>query len=131
MIATVTVLAVLIHHETVAAITHVPPTGTAGGSGSRGVHHPPPPSTPPHPHGHTAPTDAAAETAADDDGACSGTAMQHCTAADIDIEKPAPAHQPSTGRPRAVHHGAAGGRDVPGTTGRAPPDLSALSRLLL
>jgi hypothetical protein len=57
--------------------------------------------------------------------------MQHCAAAGVDSLKFMPPHQPSTGCAPAIHPGAAGGRDVPGTTGRAPPDLSVLSRLLL
>ncbi|AVV45951.1 hypothetical protein C6376_35865 [Streptomyces sp. P3] len=132
VIAMATVLAVLVHHETAAAITHVPPTGTADTSSFTGMHHAPPPTAPLHTNGHNVPpgTTPAPATAAEDDGACSSTAMQHCSAVGVDSLKLAPPHQPVTGWAPAFHRGAAAGRDVPGTTGRAPPD-SVLSRLLL
>ncbi len=127
----VTVLAVLVHHETAAAVTHVPPMEAPDTSSLAGMHHSPPSAVLPPANGHIEPPSAAASAAAHDDGACSGTAWQHCSAAGVDSVKLAPPHQPSTGWAPAFHSGAATGRDVPGTTGRAPPDLSVLSRLLL
>jgi hypothetical protein len=131
VIALVTVLAVLVHHETAAAITHGAPTEVPATSSLAGMHHLPPSAVLLHAYGHIEPPSAAASAVAHHDGACSGTAWQHCSAASVDSVKLAPPHQPSTGWAPALHPGAAAGRDVPGTTGRAPPDLSVLSRLLL
>jgi hypothetical protein len=126
VIALVAGLAVLLHHETAAAITHVPPA-----QASASMHHTATSAMAVHTGDHTAPAGVTAPTAAhEDDGACSGTAMQHCSAASVDSLKLMPPHQLAIGCPPAIHPGAAG-RDVPGTTGRAPPDLSVLSRLLL
>lgn len=67
----------------------------------------------------------------DDSGACSGPAMQHCSAGDVGTAKLAPP-------PAAAHVGRAdaspgvlSGHGLPGTSHRAPPDLSVLSRLLI
>ncbi|MGW5611607.1 hypothetical protein ACWEWI_37210 [Streptomyces sp. NPDC003753] len=127
VIALVAALAVLVHHETAAAITHVPPVQS-----SAGMHHTATPAMSIHPGGNAALFSVTAPAAVhNDDGACSSTVMQHCSAAGVDSLKLAPPHQMAPGCPAAVHPGAAPGRDVPGTTGRAPPDLSVLSRLLL
>ncbi|MEW2049301.1 hypothetical protein [Streptomyces sp. NPDC005476] len=127
VIALVAALAVLVHHETVSAITHVPPVRA-----SAGMHRTTAPAMSVHPSSHAALFGVTAPTAAhEDDGACSGTAMQHCSAAGVESLKLAPPHQLAPGPPAAVHPGAATGRDVPGSMGRAPPDLSVLSRLLL
>ena len=56
---------------------------------------------------------------------------QHCSAAGVDSVKLAPPHQSFAGCAPTLCARAAAGRLVPGTTGRAPPDLSVLSRLLL
>jgi hypothetical protein len=135
------VLAVLVHHETAATVTHVPPPGASAASGLAGMHHSPasalpppvthPPVTHPQPNGRTASPGVTTPAATDDRGACSGTAAQHCSAAGVDSVQLAPPHQSVLSRAPAVRPGAAVGRDVPGTTGRAPPDLSVLSRLLL
>jgi hypothetical protein len=132
VIALVATFAILVHHDTAAAITHVPPAGVSETSGMTGMRHAAALAMPAHTSGHAmAPGVTAPTTAHDDDGACSGTAMQHCSAAGVDGLKFAPPHQPSTGCAPALPTGAVAGRDVPGTTGRAPPDLSVLSRLLL
>ncbi|MFJ3305183.1 hypothetical protein ACIPSA_19075 [Streptomyces sp. NPDC086549] len=127
VIALTAALAVLVHHETAAAITHLPPVGAMAG-----MHDTATPTISVHTGGHAVPSAGTAPTAAHDDGgACSGTAMQHCSAAGVDNMKLVPPHQPSTGCAPALCAGAAVGRDIPGSTGRAPPDLSVLSRLLL
>jgi hypothetical protein len=140
VVALVAVLALLVHHETAATVTHVPPAAVAhvppaGAAGTGGMADPRPtavPATSVHPGGHAAPAGVTVPAAAhDDEGACSGTTAQHCSAAGVDgLKFPLP-HQPSPGGAAAVLPGAAAGRDVPGATGRAPPDLSVLSRLLL
>jgi hypothetical protein len=131
VIALVAALAVLVHHETAAAVTHVPSARVSGTSSMAGMHHKAPPAMPVHMSGHAMPSAVTAPAAVHDGGACSGTAMQHCSAAGVDSMKLVPPHQPSTGCAPAISPSAAAGRDVPGTTGRAPPDLSVLSRLLL
>jgi hypothetical protein len=146
VITLVAVLAVLVHHETAATVTHVPPPGASAASGLAGMHHSPasalppsvmppsampPPVMHPQPNGRTASPGVTTPAATDDRGACSGTAAQHCSAAGVDSVQLAPPHQSVLSRAPAVRPGAAVGRDVPGTTGRAPPDLSVLSRLLL
>ncbi|ALV33223.1 hypothetical protein [Streptomyces sp. CdTB01] len=131
VIALVATFAVLVHHETAAAITHVPPTGTSETSGIAVMHHAAPLAMPGHTSGHAISPGVTAPAASDDAGVCSGMVMQHCSAAGVDSMKLPPPHLPSTGCAPCLGSGAAIGRVVPGTTGRAPPDLSALSRLLL
>ncbi|MHB9857535.1 hypothetical protein [Streptomyces sp. YIM S03343] len=72
-----------------------------------------------------------ANLAMDDHGcACSGPAMQHCAAGDVSTAKFTPP-------PAAVHVSRTdasfvlAGHGLPGTSHRAPPDLSLLSRLLI
>lgn len=125
-------LAVLVHHETAAAITHVPPARAPGTSSIAGMHHTDAPATPVHTSGRSMPSGVTdPPTAYEGDGACSGTVTQHCSAAGVDSMKLPPPHQPFTGCAPALPPAAAADRDVPGTTGRAPPDLSVLSRLLV
>ncbi|MFE1751906.1 hypothetical protein [Streptomyces anandii] len=132
VIALVAVLAVLVHHDTAAAVTHEPPAGSSGTSSMAGMDHAAPPGVFAHASGYAMPSRVHVPTAAhDDDGACSGTAMQHCSAAGVDGLKLAPPHQPCIGCAPVLPSRAVVGRDVPGTTSRAPPDLSVLSRLLL
>ncbi|GGS05261.1 hypothetical protein GCM10010269_50130 [Streptomyces humidus] len=133
VIALVAVLAVLVHHETAAMLTHVSPTGISGNSSMAGMHHTATPIAPAHASGHAAPPGLAAPAAIhDDDGACSGTAMQHCSAAGVDSLKLVPPHRPALEGAAVAHPGAAVGRDVPGASSRAPPDLPVLlSRFLL
>ncbi|PBC65767.1 hypothetical protein BKI49_00425 [Streptomyces sp. Tue6028] len=127
VIALTAVLAVLVHHETAAAVTHVPPAGAMAG-----MHHTSTTTVSVHAGGHAMPPGVTTPASAHDDGgACSGTAMQHCSAAVADGMKLVPPHQPSVDCAPALCAGAAVSRDIPGTTGRAPPDLSFLSRLLL
>ncbi|MGW6906684.1 hypothetical protein [Streptomyces sp. NPDC054940] len=65
------------------------------------------------------------------EGACSTMATQHCSAVGVDTVNLVP---PTALRPYYDKGAALGpviGREVPGTTTRAPPDLSVLSRFLL
>ncbi|MFF4548387.1 hypothetical protein [Streptomyces sp. NPDC001435] len=127
VIALLAALAVLVHHETAAALTHVPPAGAMAS-----MHHTATSAMSVHTSGHAGQSGVTVPTAGHDDGgACSGTAMQHCSAAGVDSMKLSPPHQPSIDCAPAPCAGAAVGRDIPGTTGRAPPDLSVLSRFLL
>lgn len=131
LVAVVAILAVLVHHETAAAITHVPPASASGSVSLAGMRHSTTATVPMHMDGRPTTPGATTPLASDDNGACSVTAMQHCSAAGIDTMKLAPPHQPFTGRAPGMHPGTAVGRAVAGTTGRAPPDLSVLSRFLL
>jgi hypothetical protein len=131
VIALMATLAVLVHHETAAAIAHVPPPGNTETISIAGMHHEALLAMPIHVSGHAMAPGVTAPAASDESGTCSGTVMQHCSAASVDTMKLAPPHQSSTGCAPCLGSETAVGRDVPGTTGRAPPDLSALSRLLL
>ncbi|MGW3497959.1 hypothetical protein [Streptomyces sp. NPDC001020] len=131
VIALVVVLAVLVHHETVAPMTHVPSSRTVEAVGMTGMDHG---SVPPARSHSAAPAplaNAAAPVSLGSDGACTGAGMQHCSAAGVDTVKLVPPSEPAVNHALAVPSRAAAGRDVPGTVGRAPPDLSLLSRLLL
>ncbi|MFF7645854.1 hypothetical protein [Streptomyces canus] len=130
-IALVAVLAVLVHHETATPVTHVPPARASGTSSLAGMDHSPASVVSVAASGHAESLGITAPIASHDHGACSGTTMEGCSAAGVDSVKLAPPHHPATGCAPALSPHSAAGRDVPGTTGRAPPDLSALSRLLL
>ncbi|MFF4505098.1 hypothetical protein [Streptomyces sp. NPDC001401] len=132
VIALLAALAVLVHHETAAALTtHVPAARAAEAGSVAGMHHSAVPAMPRPPSGDTVRPGVAAPTASEGNGACSVTVAQHCSAAGVDTVKLAPPHQPSLGCAPALRPGSAIGRDVLGTTGRSPPDLSVLSRFLL
>ncbi|MEV8056611.1 hypothetical protein AB0P37_08795 [Streptomyces antimycoticus] len=126
--------AVLLHHETNAAVSpsvratdmsgmahrvHAPPAAMSGHGGMAA-----------HQGGHDDTARASAPVAHGDDGPCSGMGVQHCSAAGIDVVTHLPPSEPWVGREGDVHAIPAG-RPVPGTVSRAPPDLSVLSRLLL
>lgn len=127
----VAVLAVLVHHETVGAMAHVPAAAASRTGRPTGPHHSAVSPVSPGTRAHAAVSGATAPIASDAGGACSGTAVQHCSAAGVDTVKLAPPHRPFTGWAAGLPPGAAADRDVPGTTDRAPPDLSVLSRLLI
>ncbi|SFG75062.1 hypothetical protein [Streptomyces mirabilis] len=131
VIALMATLAVLVHHETPAVIAHVLPPGKTETISIAGMYHEAPHPMPVQMSGHAVAPGVTAPTASDESGTCSGTVMQHCSAASVDTMKLAPPHQLSTGCVPCLGSETAIGRDVPGTTGRAPPDLSVLSRLLL
>ncbi|MDR3081553.1 MAG: hypothetical protein LBV60_11615 [Streptomyces sp.] len=137
VIALVAVLAVLVHHETAAPAPHVPPSrtleavGMAGMTGMAAMDHGSVPPAQTRSAAHALPSRSAAPVAAGIDGACTGMAMQHCSAAGVDTVKPVPPAESTVGHTPAAPSRAAAGRDIPGTVGRAPPDLSLLSRLLL
>jgi hypothetical protein len=128
VIALVAALAVLVHHETAAAMT---PAAASETGSHAGMHHAAAPTTPVEPSGLAMMSGTTAPPAPDAGGTCSGTAMQHCSAAGVDTMKLAPPHRPFTGCAPGIRAGHAVGRDVPGAADRAPPDLSVLSRLLL
>jgi hypothetical protein len=135
VIALMAALAVLVHHETAVAIAPVSPTVASDTSSLAGMLHAAAMTHSVHTNGHAtspgAPTTTTTTTTTDDHGACSGTVIQHCSAAGVDSVKFVPPHHLSISCAPALPSRAAVGRDVPGTTGRAPPDLSVLSRLLL
>ncbi|MEV5987157.1 hypothetical protein AB0L85_19370 [Streptomyces sp. NPDC052051] len=119
----VAVLAVLVHHELVAPMVHVPAARTvaaAPASDMTGMD-----------HGSVPLIGASDSVAMDLDGACTGVGTHHCTAAGVDTVKTVPPTEVAVGDAPPVPSHAVAGRDVPGTVGRAPPDLSLLSRLLL
>ncbi|WP_435613308.1 hypothetical protein [Streptomyces sp. bgisy159] len=153
VVAVLAVLAVLVHHETSAPVSHAAPASAPHrASGPSTPHHPSGPSTPhrasgpsgPSAHvspapGASAPSQVTATATAvapvpvaiGDGGPCSGSAGQHCSAAGVDTVKILPPAGAIAGRAPARAGRLAGGPGMPGTVGRAPPDLSVLSRLLL
>lgn len=138
VIALTAALAVLVHHETPGAITSAPPTMASDTSSLAGMHHAAAMTRLVGTNGNvtspgatTSGVTTTTTTTTNDHGACSGTVMQHCSAAGVDSVQLVPPHHPSLRWAPALPSGAAARRDVPGTTGRAPPDLSVLSRLLL
>ncbi|MGC9539034.1 DUF6153 family protein [Streptomyces sp. UG1] len=118
VIALLAAVAVLMHHETTAV-----PTGSHPSSAAH--------ATVPEramPGSLAAPPAAPAKSSADDP-ACSGTAMQHCTAASLEAVKlPMPVRAFATDN-LAAPGAAATGAKAAGTVERAPPDLSVLSQL--
>ncbi|MFE9882887.1 hypothetical protein [Streptomyces sp. NPDC005784] len=127
VIALLAALVLLVHHETADVITHVP-----SAQATAGMHHSAALAITVHTSTHATPSVVTAPTVArDDDRTCCGTATQHCSAAGVDGLKFGPPHQPSVGSTPALPAGATASRNVPGTTSRAPPDLSVLSRFLL
>ncbi|MFJ9011618.1 hypothetical protein [Streptomyces canus] len=133
VVALLAALAVLVHHDTMSPATPNPALSATS-------------TMPGMDHGSAAMTDMTEATASaghdaafqvtgmvmgDDGGACSGMAMQHCSAGDIGTAKFAP--------PPAVTHvdrdeatyGVPAGHGPRGEPDRAPPDLSVLSRLLI
>ncbi|MEU9155775.1 hypothetical protein AB0D59_35810 [Streptomyces sp. NPDC048417] len=131
VITLVATFAVLVHHETAAPMTHIPPSHAAEAADMAGMSHGPAPSTQVRSDTHTAPPGTATPVVLGDDGFCSGMAMQHCSTAGVDTVKLVPPAEPAVGHTPAALSRAGAGRHGPGTTGRAPPDLTLLSRLLL
>ncbi|WP_324788413.1 hypothetical protein [Streptomyces sp. H51] len=127
VVALLAALAVLVHHDTAATTTHVP-----SGRAAAPMHHAAAPAGSVPVSGHPTPAGGTVRAAVQDDaGACSGTAIQHCSAAGVDSVKLVPPDRPAPDCAPARRPGAAALRDVPGTVGRAPPDLRFLSRFLL
>lgn len=132
VVALVAVLAVLVHHEATTPVSHVPTAGAmrtmrAGTAHDRLA----PPSA--HLPGHAPAPRAGASVAFGDDGACSGMTGPHCSTASVETLKPTPPAAACVGYTTmsSAHTPCPAGRAVPGTVGRAPPDLSLLSRLLV
>ncbi|MDN3021404.1 DUF6153 family protein [Streptomyces sp. S.PB5] len=130
VVALFAALAVLVHHET-AMITppaqHTAPHTARSAHSVHSGHATPGTATTPaaaaqgstarpaHPHGIA-------------DGTCADPGMQHCTTASVDTVKLVPPPQNLLAQ-AANPHRAGPVRSPAGTVGRAPPDLSVLSRL--
>lgn len=123
VVAVLAALAVLAHHELSATPTtgHVmamPAGDTASVAGHR--------------HGRTvgqAALNGVPQVGGVDRAACSGTAMQHCSAAGLEALKlRAPLEAPVLWSP-AEAEAVVGVPEATGTVERAPPDLSVLSQL--
>ncbi|QOV33861.1 hypothetical protein IM697_27165 [Streptomyces ferrugineus] len=118
VIALLTAIAVLMHHETT-AVPAGSPSSSAAHAAMPGMVTPAGPAAP-----SAIPTKSSA-----DDPACSGTAMQHCSAAGLEVVKlPVPLRTFAPGS-LAAPGAAATGPKAAGTVERAPPDLSVLSQL--
>ncbi|MGY0055643.1 hypothetical protein ACWY4P_03620 [Streptomyces sp. LZ34] len=127
VIALFAVFVVLVHHETAAVASS--PVHTAAMSGMPGMDHASAMTVSMDAMDHDSAVRTVAPVAGDT-GPCSGVAMQHCSAAGVDVVKIAPPAELHAGRDTDTYDTPAG-RAVPGTVSRAPPDLSVLSRLLL
>ncbi|MEU3518348.1 hypothetical protein ABZ770_24235 [Streptomyces sp. NPDC006654] len=127
VVALLAALAVLVHHDTMSAVMPAHSMSAMAGMDHTSAAMIPTATSAAH---ATAPK--AANTAMGDDGdACSGPGMQHCSAGDVGTAKLLPPPAAVT----IVRSDALGGmparRDPTGTSHRAPPDLSVLSRLLI
>ncbi|MFJ9118839.1 hypothetical protein ACIRJO_25170 [Streptomyces sp. NPDC102394] len=129
VVALLAALAVLVHHDTTSMAMPARAMSAMAGMG--------------HDTGHagmtatpTSTVDATALRTVDipmdrDDGACSGSAMQHCSAGDIGTAKLVPPADAVTVGRSHLPPAAFAGHRWPGRSHRAPPDLSLLSRLLI
>ncbi|MER6123939.1 hypothetical protein ABT173_15030 [Streptomyces sp. NPDC001795] len=127
VVALLAALAVLIHHDT----TSAPAPAMSAMADMDHTSAAMPMTTTAASAGHGTAFQAANMAMDDHSGACSGPAMQHCSAGDVGTTKLAP--PPATahvGRSDASY-GVLAGRGLPGASHRAPPDLSVLSRLLI
>ncbi|MEU0219652.1 DUF6153 family protein [Streptomyces sp. NPDC006265] len=134
VIALLAALAVLIHHETAAASkappqhathsTHIwhamPGMASSPAAAVRQVSD--------FTHADSAGALAPAH-GADGGSTCAVAGMQHCTSGNVEVTKQLPAPPPGTAGQTADPYQAQPGPRPAGTVGRAPPDLSVLSRL--
>ncbi|MEU9242338.1 hypothetical protein [Streptomyces sp. NPDC048385] len=116
--------AVLVHHDTMSAVMPAHSMSAMAGTSAAMT-----PTAASAAHGATL---KAADTAmGDDGGACSGPGMQHCSAGDVGTAKLLPPPAAVTIVRSDAFRGTPARRDPTGTSHRAPPDLSVLSRLLI
>ncbi|MEW1772018.1 hypothetical protein [Streptomyces sp. NPDC086777] len=127
VVALLAALAVLVHHDTAYAATPAHSmSATAGTDHTRAAVT----STAVSAARGTVLT--AGHTAMDDEGgACWGATMQHCSAGDVSTAKLLPPPAAGTAVRSDAFRSVSAPRDPAGTSYRAPPDLSVLSRLLL
>ncbi|MFG2955028.1 hypothetical protein ACGF5O_15000 [Streptomyces sp. NPDC048291] len=130
VVALLAALAVLVHHDV--AVSATPATAM---SAMPAMDHTATtaPATAPTGPGEAARVEAAAPAMDHDDGgACSGSAMQHCSSGDVSTPQllAPPSALPRTVRSSSVRSVLAG-HGPSGISHRAPPDLSLLSRLLI
>ena len=117
VIALLAALAVLIHHESAGVATE-PASAPAAHVMTYGM---------PMSGGHAAPVRATTISA--EGAACEGMAMQHCSAASLDVVKLLPPARSPAPQDSAAHEAVTAGTKAAGTVCRAPPDLSVLSQL--
>ncbi len=143
VIALLAALAVLIHHESAAvavgpvssSAAHIMTPGMVPGMAMSGGRAAPSQATTGHGHGSAAAQDAERAPAAGpamisaEGPACDGMHMPHCSAASLEVVKLAPPAPTPVFQDPAAQEAAASGAKAAGTVGRAPPDLSVLSRL--
>ncbi|OIK06137.1 hypothetical protein [Streptomyces monashensis] len=127
VVALLAALAVLIHHDSVGAVTP-----TTAMSAMPGTDHTASVRTTARTGHHEAARTAAPAMDHDGGGACSGPAMQHCSSGDVGTPR---LLAPPSALAHTVHGSATPGfphgRSPSGVAYRAPPDLSVLSRLLI
>ncbi|MFC8094846.1 hypothetical protein [Streptomyces sp. NPDC057301] len=138
VIALLAALAVLIHHETVAAAIG-PTSSSAAHAMTPGMvmadsHPTPATNMSAHAHGSTAaqgaePTAAVPAMNRADGLACSGMAMQHCSTASFEVVNLAPPAQTPVPWGLTATGAVTAGPKSAGNVDRAPPDLSVLSQL--
>jgi hypothetical protein len=129
VVALLAALAVLVHHDTVGAVT--PTTAMSAMSGTDHAVSASVRTTARTGH-HEAARAAVPAMDHDGGGACSGPATQHCSSGDVGTPR-------LLAPPSALTHTVQGpsvpgvphGRSRSGVSHRAPPDLSVLSRLLI
>ncbi|MBW8795383.1 MAG: hypothetical protein JF597_17820 [Streptomyces sp.] len=127
VVALLAALAVLVHHDTMSVVMPVHST-----SAMAGMDHTSAAMTPTAaPAAHGTALKVANTAMGDDGGACPGPGMQHCSAGDVGTAKLLPSPAAVTIVRSDALRGMPARRDPTGTSHRAPPDLSVLSRLLI
>ncbi|MFF4759197.1 hypothetical protein [Streptomyces sp. NPDC001292] len=129
VVALLAALAVLIHHDTTSGA--MPARAMSAMTGVDHTAAALPMTTADVSAGHDTALQAANTAMDDDSGACSGSAMQHCSAGDVATAKPAPPPAVAGVDRSDASHGVFARQGPTGTPHRAPPDLSVLSRLLI
>ncbi|MBN0043061.1 hypothetical protein JS756_02815 [Streptomyces actuosus] len=128
VVALLMALAVLVHHDATSPVVSARAVGSMAGSDHTSATAIPTAASTGH---DTAPRPAGTVMDAPG-GDCAGTAMQHCSTADVSTAQSVP--PPAASTPAARSDAVPGGpalHGLPRTSHRAPPDLSVLSRLLI
>ncbi|MFF3582401.1 hypothetical protein [Streptomyces mirabilis] len=112
-------------------MTHVPPSPAAGATDTTGTNNSPAPAVQPRHDAQAERSGTPTQMAVDNQSFCSGMATQGCSAAGVGTVELVPPAKPAVDHVPLAPARAVAGRDVPGATVRAPPDLTLLSRLLL
>ncbi|MFG2935913.1 hypothetical protein [Streptomyces sp. NPDC048282] len=127
VVALLAALAVLVHHDTTSVVMPDHSMSAMAGMDHTSVAMTPTAA----PAAHDTVLKTANTAMGDEGGACSGPGMQHCSAGDVGTAKLLPPPAAATVVRSDAFPSMSAQRDPTGTSYRAPPDLSVLSRLLI